>query len=449
MENVIPKILTNLILLVLSSIPLTAAAQTTWTKHPTPVVSRSAVFPSWKGLATADAFVMQDNDTLKMWYSGSGWLLSTDDCAHLRMGYAWSLDGINWNEYVNNPVLDRGSNPSDFDFDGVETPTVIKDTNAPLGERYKLWYAGRNLTCSSVQDHKIGYAYSPDGINWTKYSGNPVIVPGDSSHWFNTAVYGPSVIYENNSYKMWFTGLDAVANSQSTDGKANIVYATSNDGIAWFIHPSPVLEAGTQNNWDSVVCAEPSVIKVANTYHLFYSALDQWTVEHFQVGYAWSSDGINWTKSAQNPVLTTGIENQWDGYWASHPTTIYDSIDNKFKMWYTGRDTTTIVTLTGYYWDIGYAESDFVLETNELETNNDSIVLYPIPANNKLSINLSFDVSNAEITICNQLGQILTTISDINDRNLTIGTTSLSNGVYFLTLKHNNQLFNKKFIVSK
>ena len=422
-------------------------AQTTWTKYPTPVLARSAIFPNWKGLATADAFVMRDNDTLKMWYSGSGWLTSTDDCVHLRMGYAWSLDGINWNEYVNNPVLDRSLIPSDFDYDGVETPTVIKDMAAPPNQRYKLWYAGRNLSCSSIQDHKIGYAYSPDGINWTKYSGNPVIVPGNSSNWFNTAVYGPSVIYENNLYEMWFTGLDAIANSQSTDGKANIVYATSIDGMNWLIYPSPVLEAGSQNNWDSVVCAEPSVIKVANTYHMFYSALDQWTIENFQVGYAWSSDGINWIKSPQNPVLTVGLGNQWDGFWASHPTTIYDSTDNKFKMWYTGRDTATIVNLTGYYWDIGYAESSFLSGINESNNDEKSVTIYPNPAKNNLNIQLSIDLKNATIIIYNSLGQIEKNISNVNGRNINIETLNLSNGVYSVVLQNDGRQLNCKFII--
>lgn len=60
---------------------------------------------------------MKDSDTLKMWYSGSGWLTAGDDCPHVRMGYAWSLDGINWNEYTQNPVLNISSDNSKFDAD--------------------------------------------------------------------------------------------------------------------------------------------------------------------------------------------------------------------------------------------------------------------------------------------------------------------------------------------
>ncbi|MDK2772084.1 MAG: hypothetical protein KYX68_07670 [Flavobacterium sp.] len=325
-------------------------------KFESPVIQRSKIYPDWKGLATADACVISVNDTLKAWFSGSGWLANDTSCGHVRIGYAWSLDGINWNEYIQNPVLNRSDNSTDFDYDGVETPTVIYDENAQFNERYKMWYAGRSLSCSNVQDHKIGYAYSPDGINWTKYTANPVIVPGGDSSWYNTAVYGPSVIYEGNIYKMWFTGMDTVLNNQSTDGKANILYATSINGINWSIHSEPVLVAGEQSEADLVVCAEPSVVKINGVYHMFYSSLDQWDVENFQVSHAWSVDGILWNKSHQNPLLLVGNVGEWDSYWASHPAVFYNNLTQNIQMWYTGRDNELINDFYNYYWDIGYAE---------------------------------------------------------------------------------------------
>jgi hypothetical protein len=427
----------------------TLIAQNTWTKHPTPVLSRSAVFPNWKGLGTGDAFVMNDNDTLKMWYSGVGWLTGSDTCPHVRIGYAWSLDGINWNEHASNPVLDISSDTSKFDSDGVETPTVIKDISAPASERYKLWYAGRKTKCSSVNDHKFGYAYSPDGISWSKYTGNPVLIPGSSSSWYNTFISGPSVILESGIYKMWFTAPDLVINSQPTDGKGNIGYATSTNGINWTVHPSAVLIAGDQSNWDSASIGEPSVIKVGTTFHMFYSALDQWTIENFQVGYATSTDGINWIKSTQNPVLQIGTVGQWDRYWASHPAVIYDSINNKFKMWYTGRDTATIVSLTGYYWDIGYAVSNFALGINEANHDEKLVAIYPNPVQNNLNIQLSIDLKNATLTIYNSLGQIEKYISNLNGRNINIETLHLSNGVYFVVLQNGDRQLNNKFIIQK
>lgn len=398
------------------------AAQTVWTKHPTPVLPRSAVFPNWTGIATADPFVMKDGDTLKMWYSGSGWLTASDNCAHVRMGYAWSLNGINWNEYANNPVLDISADTSQFDSDGIETPCVIKDTLAPASQRYKLWYAGRRTKCSTTLDHKFGYAYSPDGRNWTKYSGNPILVTGNSSNWYNSFISNPSVIQEGTTYKMWFSAPDAYANNQPTDGKGNIAYAVSPDGINWTVHPNPVIVAGSQMNWDTVVAAEPNVLKIGNTYHMFYSVLNTWSVEHFQMGYASSSDGINWIKSTQNPVLKIGGPGKWDRYWASHAAVIYDPLSSKFKMWYTGRDTATISSLNGYYWDIGYAESNFsatqIFETSKIDIRS----VYPNPANKKI-----YFAKGAFVTIYNISGTIV-----YEGNSGEINVEEWSAGIYFL-----------------
>jgi predicted GH43/DUF377 family glycosyl hydrolase len=296
-----------LLIAILFSSLTNVIGQNNWTKHPFAVLPHSASFPIWNGIASADAFVMKDNDTLKMWFAGSGWTSPSDTIAHVRVGYAWSTDGINWVEYPNNPVVDISLNSSDFDSDGIETPTVIKDLNAPPTERYKMWYAGRKSLGSGVNDHKFGYAYSPDGINWTKYSGNPILSSGSPSDWYNTFISSPSVIKEGSTYKMWFTAPDLIANGQPTDNKSNIGYATSTDGINWSVYPAAVLIAGSQSNWDSAAAAEPSILKIGNAYHMWYSALDNWTVENFAVGYATSLDGINWTKDMSNPVLDIGL----------------------------------------------------------------------------------------------------------------------------------------------
>lgn len=402
-------------------------AQTTWTKHPTPVLSPSQTLFNWDAFATADAFVMNDDDTLKMWYAATGWVNSV---MHVRIGYAWSLNGINWNQYSGNPVLDVDPDTARFDSDGIETPTVIKDLSAPANQRYKLWYAGRKSKNPTVLDHKLGYAYSPDGINWTKYPGNPVLVPGNNSSWYNTFLSSPSVIKEGTVYKMWFTTLDAYVNGQPTDGKGNIGYATSSNGINWSVHPAAVLIAGDQNNWDSASAAEPSVLKIGNTYHMFYSALDQWTIENFQVGYAHSTDGINWTKSTLNPVLKVGTAGQWDRYWASHPTVMYDSTIYKFKMWYTGRDTANIKTLTDHHWDIGYAESNYITGVN-WNISYGNLQIFPNPSESNINIVLPDMQQHAEVIIYDMLGKEVLVSSSLN-----INIYNLQRGIYILLIKH-------------
>ncbi len=444
------KINTLLVVCCCYSLFSIAFGQENWVKHQSPVLPHAALFPNWNGIASADAFVMNDNDTLKMWFAGSGWTAITDTLAHVRVGYAWSTDGINWIQHPNNPVMDISMDTADFDSDGIETPTVIKDINAPQTERYKMWYAGRKSLGTGINDHQFGYAYSADGINWTKYFGNPILAAGSPTEWYNTFISSPSVLKDNNTYKMWFTAPDLVVNGQPTDNKSNIGYATSTDGINWTVYPAAVLIAGTQNNWDAAAAAEPSVLKVGNTYHMWYSALDHWSIENFAVGYATSIDGINWTKSSNNPVLDIGFSDDWDAYWASHPTVIFDSTSNQFKMWYTGRDINdvamdTVTSLSSYTWDIGYAYSANIAVIISSNRENVDISIYPNPTKGKFTIHASENYSKIEVSIFSMLGEKL-----INIKNETvINLEQLAVGTYFLKAEIDGSIETRKIIKIK
>ncbi|MCM4173508.1 hypothetical protein DHD32_18690 [Arenibacter sp. TNZ] len=94
--------------------------------------------------------------------------------------FATSLDGINWtrpnlgiNEYKgstdNNIVLHN------YGFHDLYSPSVIKDNKDPdPAKRYKMIWWDFPLGEKGYQDDGMCVAFSPDGIHWTKYAGNPV-----------------------------------------------------------------------------------------------------------------------------------------------------------------------------------------------------------------------------------------------------------------------------------
>ena len=135
-------------------------------------------------------------------------------------------------------------------------------TTPPAAERYKMWYAGQYF---NNYRYDIGYAYSSDGINWIKHS-VPVMNVGSASEWDSGFLEGPSVIKEDGQYKMWYCGYDIEVNGQPSDGKANIGYATSTDGINWTKYENnPILVTGN-NTWDSIYVQDPHVIKYGDEY---------------------------------------------------------------------------------------------------------------------------------------------------------------------------------------
>jgi predicted GH43/DUF377 family glycosyl hydrolase len=121
---------------------------------------------------------------------------------------------------------------------------------------YYLYYYGRNLPYL-----KIGLATSPDGINWTKYSGNPILTYTQT--WEGTGVYSASVYEKNGQYEMIYM------NSLGTGfGKA-----TSSDGINWQKDESNPFftKEQTHNNWADYKIAYPYFIRVNNHDRIYYT----------------------------------------------------------------------------------------------------------------------------------------------------------------------------------
>jgi hypothetical protein len=134
------------------------------------------------------------------------------------IGLAYSNNGIHWKRYGNNPVLSPGAG-ADWDNTSVGYCSVIN-----ISGIWRMWYGGGPGT-----NQGIGYATSPDGINWTKHPDNPIFHVNDNVPWRNDRTYTPWVLHDSadfsghgdaHPYKMWFSG-------KSDDGKYSIGYATA------------------------------------------------------------------------------------------------------------------------------------------------------------------------------------------------------------------------------
>lgn len=169
----------------------TSPDRITWTKYDGNPVLDAGPPDSWDQAGVGSPSVIFDGTTYHMWYDGV-------DGNNRRIGYATSSDGIAWTKYAANPILDLGPSGT-WDDEGVHQPSIIFD-----GTTYHLWYTGDDGSNS-----RIGYATSPDRVTWTKVAGNPVMDLGAPGNWDEVAVGGPSVISDGTSYQMWYGGIDA------------------------------------------------------------------------------------------------------------------------------------------------------------------------------------------------------------------------------------------------
>lgn len=122
---------------------------------------------------------------------------------------AYSVDGIHWRRYGDQPVIVSGAEGS-WDSEYVYAWSVIEDQ-----EMLHMWYSG-GVNSSHAG---IGYATSPDGINWTAHPDNPVFHIGDGVAWRNARCYTPAVLRIEATYRMWFAGEDSLT------GQVSIGYA--------------------------------------------------------------------------------------------------------------------------------------------------------------------------------------------------------------------------------
>lgn len=205
-----------------------------------------------------------------------------------------------WTDNKNNPVLTPSF--TEYDWGAISQPKVIYFNN-----KYIMYYVG-------TVNHGVKYilyAESKDGINWVKPLEQPILYPGESGSWDSWAVHPGAVIVDNDTIKMFYCSGD------DQSGKWNVGYAYSTDGINWTKRDKPVLYGG--DDWDFQMVAS-SVIKVNNLYYLFYYGRGS---ENFKIGLATSSNGINWTKHQSNPIIN--VSENWENLGLSSPSVIYEN----------------------------------------------------------------------------------------------------------------------------
>jgi len=164
---------------------------------------------------------------------------------------------------------------------------------------------------------------------WQLYESNPIIGFGNS---VSGMIWNdPCVIKEGASYRMWLSGGRDVSPNH-----VEIYHATSSDGLQWAINTNSIIEPGSVGTWDDNKVETPSVIKVGNTYHMYYSGFKSGDGPgQYQTGHATSSDGVSWLKDPNNPVISfhTDLSN-WGFYQSAEPGAVYDSSSDTIYLYY-------------------------------------------------------------------------------------------------------------------
>ena len=254
-----------------------------------PVLQPTENEGDWDENMTSAPFVILLRDTLRMWYEGS---TSVKLDGVIQIGYAWSLDGIEWNR-LDAPVLE--AIPDSWAYPHMASPVVLED-----GDTLRMWFGGGDYTSVGMV---IGYAASLDGIHWTRHDA-PVI--SRTKDWNTGGVLPGPVMKEDGVYKMWFTGGTGHVGYPNSSTSWSTGYATSEDGVQWTVNDEPVLEHGMNAEFDENSALAGSVIRSDTLYEMWYSGF-RGIGQGSSIGVAVSEDGIKWEKYEGNPVMNKSL----------------------------------------------------------------------------------------------------------------------------------------------
>ena len=252
----------------------------------------------------------------RMWYT------AYSDTYYLC--YATSADGVTWQKPRLGIVDYKGSKENNITSVGGGT-FVFDPDDAEASRRYKL------MTYLATPKEKAGYAvrFSPDGLHWTSYEKNPVILYGDVS---NVAYDREARLFIASTKQRML-----VANTSVTPGKqdraafvsvsrnfidwtapgapasrwtlavegdpADDLRAMAHGGIEAQIYGMPVFP------YEGIYIGLPWVFEIADYRTGIYAVTGDGPI---QPQIAASRDLRHWSSPAREPVLPLGKAGAWD-----------------------------------------------------------------------------------------------------------------------------------------
>jgi hypothetical protein len=232
-------------------------------------------------------------DTFRVYFCGR------DRQQRARVGY-FEID-INRPQQVlylhPSPVIDVGSLGA-YDDNGAISSWIVNHG----AEKY-CYYSGMTLGVTVPFYFYLGLAISADGgRTFSKHSASPIM---ERNHVDPYLTGHACVLQDDQKWKMWYVSGQRWAKEQDQPKHYyHIKYAESADGLNWNRRGVVCIDFKAA---DEYAIGRPCVIKDNASYRMWYSHRG----ESYRIGYAESSDGINWKRKDDEAGIDVS-DSGWD-----------------------------------------------------------------------------------------------------------------------------------------
>ena len=232
-----------------------------------PVFQGTGLDRGWDRKIRERGWILFEDGIYHLWYTG----YNDDRSPNRNLGYAQSLDGLNWIRWPSNPIVSSS---------WVEDVCVVKQ-----GGVYFMFAEGEqdiaHLLTSTDRVH-----WKEEGpLDIRKVDGSP-IPPGPRGT--------PAVFVENGT---WFLFYER--------GDRGVWLATSKDRKVWTnVQDDPVITMGP-DAYDKYAVAVNQVFKLDGVYYAYYhaNAHNPWKKD-WTTNLARSKDLVHWEKYPGNPLVS-------------------------------------------------------------------------------------------------------------------------------------------------
>lgn len=259
------------------------------------------------------------------------------------------------------PSTGCGGTTTTFEGQTIYSPFVLQDVVSAavpcLGLAngsicYRMWYTG----IGSDGFRRIGYATSPDGVNWIRVpglsTGGAHFGPSGLSRFDAYQVSFPVVVHNGSTYLMWYVGYDGSVYS--------IGLATSTDAQTWIRVNGPLAggavlrPSGVSATFDRDLIAAPYVIIDQATaaspcengrtngvcYRMWYEGMYNGNGPVYTIGLALSPDGVNFTRVTGSAYRGAVLSSAPLGVFDENHTGVMSIVKDGplYRMWYDAKD---------------------------------------------------------------------------------------------------------------